>query len=204
MRIGLIALALLVVAGSIFVPWLGLVVAFVLLAAIPVIHGPGERGRLIVAAAWLLGSSLLALGLTQLAWRDALHGAFVWVAGAGGILVVIGYFGLPAITRGRGSVFLASGLALTLLGWGFAFVGGFLVTPFALLLYAIGIVRARQASPAATCLALGALTLAVAGARWLGFSTVVASEIATAAALVIGVELTRRTGALRRRAPQGA
>jgi hypothetical protein len=204
MRIGLIALALLVVAGSIFVPWLALVVAFVLLAAIPVIHGPGERGRRVVAGAWLLGSALLALGLTQFAWRDALQGAFVWVAGAGGILVVVGFFGLPAITRGRGSVFLAAGLALTLLGWGFAFVGGFLVTPVALLLYAIGLVRARQASAATACLALGALALAVAGALWLGFSTLVASEIATAAALVIGVELTRRAGVLRRGAPQGA
>lgn len=204
MRIGLIALALLVLAGTIFVPWLAVVVAFVLIVAIPVIHGPGERGRRLVAVAWLLGSVLLALGATQLGWRDGLNGAFEWVAGAGGVLVVVGFLGLPAITRGPGAIFLAAGLSLTVLGWAFAFFGAFLVVPIALLLYAIGIVRAGRASTVAACLALGALALAAGGGIWLGFPTLVAFELATAAALVIGVELTRTAGVLRRRTPQSA
>ena len=200
MRIALVALALLVAAGAILVPWLAIVVAFVLIVAIPVIHGPGERGRRVVAVAWLLGAVLLALGLMQFGWEDSLHGVFMWLAVAGGVLVVLGFVGLPAISRGRGSVFLAAGLAIMMLSWAFAFVGGFLVTPLALLLYAIGIVRGRKASTAATCFAIAALALAVAGALWLHFSTLVASEIATASALAIGVELTRRVGVLRRRA----
>jgi hypothetical protein len=203
-RIGLIALALLVVAAAFLVPWLAVVIALVPILAIPVIHGPGERGRRLVAVAWLLGSVLLALGLIQFGWKDGLHGVFVWAAGAGGVLVVLGFCGLPAINRGRGTGFLAAGLATMMLSWGFAFAGGFLVTPLALLLYAIGIVRARQASAAAVCLALGALGLAVVGALSLGFSTLVASEVATAAALVIGVELTGRAGVLGRGASQGA
>jgi hypothetical protein len=203
-RIALIALAFLVIAGTIFVPSLAVVVAFLLIVAIPVIHGPGERGRRIVAVAWLLGSVLLALGLTQYGWRDGLHGPFVWVAGTGGVLVVLGFLGLPAITRGRGAIFLALGLALTVLSWAFAFFGGFVGAPIALLLYITGIVRAHQASTAAACLASGVLALAVGGGIWLGFPTLLTFELAAAAGLVIGVELARTAEVLRRGDSQGA
>jgi hypothetical protein len=204
MRIGLIGFTLLVVAGSIFVPWLAVVIAFVLIVAIPVIHGPSVRGRRIVAGAWLLGSVLLVLGFIQLGWRHELHGTFVWIAGTGGILVVIGFFGLAVTTRGRGTLFLCAGLLLTVVSYVFAFFGGFLIAPLALLVYAVGIVRARLASTVATCLALGALALALAGAIWLRFPSLLASELGAAAGLVIGVELARRAGLLRRGAPQGA
>jgi len=129
MRVALIAASIfLLLLMFVLLPWAAVLGAIAVLGLVALRRSDRGAGR-VIAAAWLLGGALLALGWTELAWQDRLDGAFVWLAGVGGVLLAAGFLLLPTVAHGRSGWLAASGLAVTVFGFATAFFGGFVLMP---------------------------------------------------------------------------
>jgi hypothetical protein len=152
----------------------------------------------VLAATWLVGGALLALGLLELAWDDGLSGVFALLSAAGGATLAAGLLLLPVAARGRGSLLAVGGIVLAVVGVAMAWFGGYSLLPPAVVLYAAGLVRAGLLSRPVAVGAVAVLAGAVALA-WFGAAGVIAAELAVLSAIAVGAAL-----ALRRRLPQRA
>lgn len=184
----MVVVALAVVLLTVFVAPIALFVALPVAIVLGIPVARHLRGRP-VAVLWLAAAASLALGCLERAWRDSLHGPFLWCAAAGGTLLVAAAILLPVVARDRAGWMIASGLALMVIGFVTVWIGiGLVLLPLGLLLYVAGMIRGRLLPwPFAVGAAVAAL-LAVAASQ-LDTPPVVAVELAVAGVLALAAGL---------------